>query len=269
LRSMRLARPGQPGESRTGRGVTNAAHGCLDRIEATSTLHAMVDAERTRAAETKLAGFFANYPPPIAKLGKVLRARLRARLPGLNELVYVYERQGSLVLSYSPTEGGADGVCGLGVYPDGVKLFFGQGARLAKTEPGKLLHGQGKTVRHVGIEAVADFERPAIEQLITAAVQLAKLRLDAKAEGAVILKAGAAAVPAGKVAKAAKGGSGANGAKAANGTKAAKGANGAKAANGTKAAKGANGTKAAKANAARPVARQATARRRSKKSDAE
>lgn len=212
----------------------SAAHGCLDPIEATPTLRVMVDAARTLDAETKLAGFFANYPPPIAKLGKALRTRLRTRLPGLHELVYVYERQQALVLSYSPTEGGADGVCGLGIYPDGVKLFFGQGARLAKTEPGKLLRGQGKTVRHVGIEAVADFERPAIEQLIAAAVQLAKLRLDAKAEGSVILKAGAKAAPAGK---------------------AAKNANGA--------------TAKGKAKAAQPVARKATAERRSKRAAAE
>ncbi|MBL8735211.1 MAG: hypothetical protein JNL12_02160 [Planctomycetes bacterium] len=200
----------------------------------------MVDRSPERDAETKLAGFFANYPPPIAKLGKALRTRLRARLPGLHELVYVYERQQALVLSYSPTEGGADGVCGLGIYPDGVKLFFGQGARLAKTEPGKLLQGQGKTVRHVGIEAVADFGRPAIEQLIAAAVQLAKLRLDATAEGSVILKAGAKAAPASKAGKRAKG---------------------------AKSAKGAAANK--KAKAARPVARQATARRRSKRAAAE
>lgn len=179
----------------------NAAHGCLDPIEATPTLRAMVDAAGTLDAETKLAGFFANYPPPIAKLGKALRTRLRARLPGLHELVYVYERQQALVLSYSPTEGGADGVCGLGIYPDGVKLFFGQGARLAKADPDKLLRGSGKTVRHVGIEALADYERPALEALLVAAVQLAKVRLDPQAEGAVVLKAGAKAEPAGKATK--------------------------------------------------------------------
>lgn len=184
----------------------NAAHGCLDPIEATPTLRAMVDAAHTLDAETKLAGFFANYPPPIAKLGKALRTRLRARLPGLHELVYVYERQGSLVLSYSPTQGGADGVCGLGVYQDGVKLFFGQGARLRQADPGKLLCGSGKTVRHVVIASLADYERPAIEALVVAAVQLAKLRLDPQAEGDVTLKAGAKVATAAKATKGAKGG---------------------------------------------------------------
>src|SRR6185369_17631081 len=88
-------------------------------------------------AETQLAGYFAKYDPPIAKLGKALRAKLRDRLPGLFEVVYVYENQDLLVISYSPTENGYDGLCGLSVYPSCVKLFFGQGARLSKSDPNK------------------------------------------------------------------------------------------------------------------------------------
>src|SRR5579864_8980658 len=44
-------------------------------------------------AETQLASFFAKYEPAMVKLGKALRAKLRARLPGLFEIVYVYESQ--------------------------------------------------------------------------------------------------------------------------------------------------------------------------------
>jgi len=54
-------------------------------------------------AETQLAGCFAKYEPAMAKLGKALRAKLRARLPGLFEIVYVYENQNALVISCSPT----------------------------------------------------------------------------------------------------------------------------------------------------------------------
>ena len=100
-------------------------------------------------AEAQLASFFAKYEPAIAKVGKGLRAKLRARLPGLFEIVYVYENQNSLVISYSPTERGSDGLCGIALYPDCVKLFFGQGAQLSKSDPNKLLQGSGKTVRHV------------------------------------------------------------------------------------------------------------------------
>jgi hypothetical protein len=141
------------------------------------------------SAEAQLASFFAKYEPAIAKVGRGLRAKLRARLPGLFEIVYVYENQNSLVISYSPTERGSDGLCGIALYPDCVKLFFGQGALLSKSDPNKLLQGSGKTVRHVVLNAVADFDRAEIEVLMAAALKLAKLRLNAGANGAVIIRA--------------------------------------------------------------------------------
>jgi len=139
--------------------------------------------------ETQLAGFFAKYEPAMAKLGKALRAKLQARLPGLFEIVYMYENQNALVISYSPTERGYEGVCTISVYPDVVKLGFGRGAELSKSDPNKLLRGQGKTVRYAEMDSVADFERPEIEALIAAAVKLAKLSFDPDAKGAMIIKA--------------------------------------------------------------------------------
>ena len=68
----------------------------------------MVKKEPVTNAETQLASFYAKYEPEMAKLGKALRAKLRARLPGLFEIVYVYESQNALVISYSPTEHGYD-----------------------------------------------------------------------------------------------------------------------------------------------------------------
>ena len=140
-------------------------------------------------AEAQLASFFAKYEPAIAKVGKGLRAKLRARLPGLFEIVYVYENQNSLVISYSPTERGSDGLCGIALYPDCVKLFFGQGAQLSKSDPNKLLQGSGKTVRHVVLNTAADFDSAEIEGLMAAALKLAKLPLDAGANGSMIIKA--------------------------------------------------------------------------------
>ena len=139
--------------------------------------------------ETQLASYFAKYKPAMAKLGKALRAKLRARLPGLFEIVYVYDSPNALVISYSPTERGFEAVCSISVYPRLVKLGFGKGAELSKSDPNKLLQGQGKTVRYVELNSVADFDRPEIEALIAGAVKLAKLRLDPSAKGAVIIKA--------------------------------------------------------------------------------
>ena len=139
-------------------------------------------------AETQLASYFAKYEPAVVKLGMALRAKLRARLPGLFEVVYVYENQNALVISYSPTENGYEGLCSIALYPRGVKLFFARGALLSKSDPNKLLQGRGKG-RHVVLNAVADFDRAEIEVLMAAALKLAKLRLDASAKGSVIIRA--------------------------------------------------------------------------------
>lgn len=140
------------------------------------------------SAETQLQSFFAKYEPAIARLGKALRARLRDRLPGLFEVVYVYGRQNALVIAYSPTEHGYDGLCSLGVYPSGAKLFFTHGPQLSESDPNALLQGRGKTVRHVVLNAVEDFDRPEIEALIAAVLKLAKVRLDPSAKGPVIIQ---------------------------------------------------------------------------------
>ena len=146
--------------------------------------------------ETQIASFFAKYGPAKANLGKALRAKLRDRLPGLFELVYVYDTQNSLVISYSPTESGPDGLCAIALYPRCAKLFFGQGARLSKSDPKKLLQGSGKTVRHVVLDSIAEFDRAEIEALMAAALKLAKVRVDPSTTGSVIIKAEAQKVRA-------------------------------------------------------------------------
>jgi hypothetical protein len=138
--------------------------------------------------ESQLESFFAKYEPAIVKLGKALRAKLRGRLPGLHEIVYFYENQKSLVIAYSATEQGYEALCTLALRPGEVKLFFSKGPELSKADSRKLLQGSGKMVRYVAMGSVADFDRPEIEALMTAALTLAKLRLDPKAKGSMIFK---------------------------------------------------------------------------------
>jgi len=158
-------------------------------VRGSSTVRHMVEEKRVKNAETQLASYFARYEPAMAKFGKALRAKLRARLPGLFEIVYVYEKQNALVISYSPTEHGYDGVCSIALYPDKALLHFGKGASLSKADPNKLLQGHGNTVRHVVLNAVTDLDRAEIEGLIVAALKLEKVRLDANAKNSVIIKA--------------------------------------------------------------------------------
>ena len=67
--------------------------------------------------------------------------------------------------------------------------LFGRGAELTKSDPNRLLQGRGKTVRHVVLDSLADFDRAEIEVLIAAALKLAKVRLDASAQGSLIINA--------------------------------------------------------------------------------
>lgn len=164
----------------------------------------MSDGKPATNAETLLAGYFAKYEPATARLGKALRAKLRDRLPGLSEIVYVYEGQDALVISYSPTGQGYQGLCSLALRPDGAKLHFAKGALLSKSDPGKLLQGRGPGVRHVVLAAAADFDRPEVEALVAAALNLANLRPEAGAKGAVIIKAETQKKRARRAAKAAR-----------------------------------------------------------------
>jgi hypothetical protein len=174
------------------------------RSRSAGTVRSMLDEGRVTDAEAQLASFFAKYEPAIAELGKALRAKLRDRLPGLFEVVYVYDTQNALVISYSPTEKGYEGLCSIALYPRCAKLSFGQGALLSKSDPSKLLQGSGKTVRHVVLNDVADFDRPEIEALMAAALKLAKLRLDASAKGSVVIRAEAQKQRARRATKAAR-----------------------------------------------------------------
>jgi hypothetical protein len=155
-------------------------------------------------SEAQIESYFEMYEPAIAKLGRALRAKLRARLPGLSEIVYLYENQNALVISYSPSERGYEGVCSLLLYPDRANLSFGRGAQLSKSDPNRLLHGHGKTVRHVEMNSAADFDRAEIQALIAAALKLANVRLDPGATSSVIFKAEEQKQRAGRAKKAAR-----------------------------------------------------------------
>ena len=176
----------------------------LDKVTLDDYGADMSDDARVTNAEAQVASYFAKYEPGIAKLGKALRAKLRKRLPGLSEVVYFYENQDSLVIAYSPTENGYEALCSLALYPDAVKLFFTQGPLLAKADPSKLLQGRAKMVRYVELHAARDLDRAEIEALLAAAVKLAKLRLDARAKGSVIIRAEAQKQRARRAKKAAR-----------------------------------------------------------------
>lgn len=116
----------------------------------------MSDKERATSAEAQLASGCAECEPAPAKLGQALRAKRRTRLPDPSEIVYLYERQESLVISSWPTENGYEGVAMLSLQQDVVKLFIPGRTQLSRVDSKKLLRGSGAKVRYVGLDEPAD-----------------------------------------------------------------------------------------------------------------
>ena len=88
-------------------------------------------AER-RAAEAQLRALIDRFAPAHLRLIGALRRWLLERLPTAHEIVYEYRDW--IVLSYSPSERGYEGVLAIRADADGVKLYFNHGKGLPDPE---------------------------------------------------------------------------------------------------------------------------------------
>lgn len=118
-----------------------------------------------------------------------MRRALRERLPTAHELVYEYRSW--IVVSYSPSEHGYQGVLAIRADADGVKLYFNRGKGLP--DPEKRLKGSGTQARWMLVEAVSDLALPAVVSLIEAAIADSPLPFAATGRGPIVLRAPSAA----------------------------------------------------------------------------
>ena len=137
--------------------------------------------------EAELQSYIERLDPKIQKLARSVRTAIRKRLPTANELVYDYKT--FVVLSYSPTERGIDGIVSIAARPDGVRLYLNPGPQLP--DPKKLLQGKGKQARFVRLEAASDLTHQDIEALIDAAIDQAETPLPSEGRGRLILRSAA------------------------------------------------------------------------------
>lgn len=143
--------------------------------------------------EAQLEAFLARFDAKEQKLIRSVRTALKKRFPTANELAYDYAD--SVVIAYSPTENGIDGVVSFAARADGLRLYFMNGPKLA--DPKKLLQGTAKQVRFVALESARQVAHPDVEALIAAAEGLAKVAMPKQGQGALFVK-GAAAKPKAK-----------------------------------------------------------------------
>ncbi len=138
--------------------------------------------------ESQLRAFMAKLEPDVRKLYAAVRAALRRRFPTCHELVYDYAS--SLVIAYSPTDHGIDGIVTIAARAHGVRLYLANSPRLP--DPKRLLRGSGKQARYVEIESARRLAHPDVVALVEAAVEHARIPPPAKGESALVVRSDAA-----------------------------------------------------------------------------
>src|SRR5258708_3550755 len=135
--------------------------------------------------QAQLNGFLAKYSPGMIKLAKALLAKMRARLPGAVQLVY--DNYNALVIGFGPTEKPSEAILSIALLPTHVSICFLQGGP-SLPDPHGILQGEGTVSRHVKLFAAAEFDNPAVEDLIAAAVKRAAKPINPKTPGKLIIR---------------------------------------------------------------------------------
>ncbi|MBL8815206.1 MAG: DUF1801 domain-containing protein [Planctomyces sp.] len=119
-----------------------------------------------RSAEAQLHDLIDRFASDHSALVTAVRKWLRRRLPTAHEVIYEY--RDFLVISFSPSGHGYEGVLAIRAGAAGVKLYFNRGKELS--DPGRLLQGSGKLARSINIENKSTLTRPEIGQLVDEAI---------------------------------------------------------------------------------------------------
>jgi len=133
----------------------------------------------------QLDTFLDKYQPVVAAEARDALRRLRARLPGAQELVY--DNYNALAIGFAPTDRASDALFSIALYPRWVSLFFLlNGTRLR--DPDGLLAGSGHQVRHIQLANAAMIDSPGVQDLIAQALELADTPIDPTQPRRLIVK---------------------------------------------------------------------------------
>lgn len=138
-----------------------------------------------KSPQDQLDAFIDKYSPELAATARACLKKMRTRLPGAMQLVY--DNYNALAIGFSPSERPSEGIFSIVLFPRYVTLFFLQGTTVP--DPRKLLQGSGKVVRTIRLESAADLDKPAVEELITAALKSAKVPINHNTRGKLIIRA--------------------------------------------------------------------------------
>jgi hypothetical protein len=151
--------------------------------ERSSQLSIQSTAER-KSADVELRTLVAKHASAHQQLVAAVRRSLRKRMPTAHEVAYEYRSW--VVISYSPSEHGYEGVLAVRASADGVKLYFNSGKGLP--DPEKLLRGSGNQVRWIQIETASTLARPAVARLIDEAIARNRVPFARTGRGRVVVR---------------------------------------------------------------------------------
>jgi hypothetical protein len=110
---------------------------------------------RELSPEAELRAFINRLDRKEQKVFRSVRAAVRKRFPTVNELAYDYPD--SVVIGYSPTDRGIEGIVAIAARADGAFLYLSHGPQLP--DPKKLLQGSGKQTRFIRIDEAGPCRR--------------------------------------------------------------------------------------------------------------
>ncbi len=139
---------------------------------------------KTLSAEEQLGSFLAKFTPEIAALAEAILTKMRRRYPTAVEMVY--DNYNALAIGFAPGERASEAIFSIVLYPRWITLFFLQGAGLE--DPDRLLHGQGKVVRHVVLPRLDALDDPRLLELMEQAVEKARVPFPAKGRHRLVIK---------------------------------------------------------------------------------
>ena len=121
----------------------------------------------------ELLEFLYRYDPGVQSLALGVRRVVHEEMAPCHE--YIFEMRSKVVLLYGRTERViADGMCNIGVFAHHVTLGFPRGTDL--NDPGGILQGTGKAMRHITLNKLSDLDRREIRQLLRQARKHAGLK---------------------------------------------------------------------------------------------
>ncbi len=131
---------------------------------------------RLRPPDPEYLKLLRPYAEAIQKLALATRKVILEEAPDASEFVYeVY----TIADHFTFTERPSDAFVFTTTHANWVNLGFNFGSRLP--DPGGLLRGDGKWIRHVRIAQATDLNAPAVRELVRAAIAQAE-RPESKAE---------------------------------------------------------------------------------------